>query len=98
MHKKTLIAALLAAITTPAIAAFDLVAIGDLNGSAAGSFADLSGLSGTLENGVAANILGGLGSGLAWAGGGLVADSDPDDEVAETGAKLQTVLRAFNAS
>lgn len=34
---------------------------------------------------------------LAWAGGGLVADSDPDDEVAETGAKLRTVLRAFNA-
>ena len=34
---------------------------------------------------------------LAWAGGGLVAGSDPDDEVAETGAKLRTVLRAFNA-
>lgn len=31
----------------------------------------------------------------AWAGGGLVADSDPDDEVAETGAKLRTVLRAL---
>ncbi|HMT51266.1 MAG TPA: isochorismate synthase, partial [Dietzia sp.] len=35
---------------------------------------------------------------VAWAGGGLVADSDPDDEVAETAAKLRTVLRAFNAS
>lgn len=35
---------------------------------------------------------------LAWAGGGLVADSDPDDEVAETGAKLRTVLRAFGAA
>ena len=34
----------------------------------------------------------------AWACGGLVADSDPDDEVAETAAKLRTVLRAFNAS
>ncbi|WP_010541509.1 isochorismate synthase [Dietzia alimentaria] len=34
----------------------------------------------------------------AWAGGGLVADSDPDDEVAETGAKLRTVLRAFGIS
>ena len=33
-----------------------------------------------------------------WAGGGLVADSDPDDEVAETGAKLRTVLRAFGIS
>lgn len=35
---------------------------------------------------------------IAWAGGGLVAGSDPDDEVAETGAKLRTVLRAFGAS
>lgn len=34
---------------------------------------------------------------IAWAGGGLVADSRPDDEVAETGAKLRTVLRAFGA-
>lgn len=34
---------------------------------------------------------------LAWAGGGLVADSDPDDEVAETGAKLRTILKAFGA-
>lgn len=33
----------------------------------------------------------------AWAGGGLVADSDPDDEVAETAAKLRTVLRALGA-
>jgi isochorismate synthase len=35
---------------------------------------------------------------VAWAGGGLVADSDPDDEVAETAAKLRTVLRAFSVS
>lgn len=34
---------------------------------------------------------------LAWAGGGLVADSDPDDEVVETAAKLRTVLRALGA-
>lgn len=34
---------------------------------------------------------------IAWAGGGLVADSDPDSEVAETGAKLRTVLKAFGA-
>ena len=38
-------------------------------GSIAGTATDLSGLTGTLENGVAANLLGGLGSGLAWAGG-----------------------------
>ena len=35
---------------------------------------------------------------VAWAGGGLVADSEPDDEVAETGAKLRTVLRAVGAA
>lgn len=34
---------------------------------------------------------------IAWAGGGLVEGSLPDDEVAETGAKLRTVLRAFGA-
>lgn len=34
---------------------------------------------------------------IAWAGGGLVADSDPDDEVAETAAKLRTVLTALGA-
>lgn len=45
-------------------AAFELIGIGSLGGSS-----DLSGLTGTLESGVAANILGGMGSGLAWAGG-----------------------------
>jgi hypothetical protein len=38
-------------------------------GSLPGSFSDLSGLSGLMENGVAGNVLGGLGSGLSWAGG-----------------------------
>jgi len=38
-------------------------------GSLPGSFTDLSGLSGLMENGVAGNVLGGLGSGLTWAGG-----------------------------
>jgi hypothetical protein len=45
-------------------AGFSLMAIGTLSGTS-----DLSGLTGTLENGNAANILGGMGSGLAWAGG-----------------------------
>ncbi|MDO5731783.1 isochorismate synthase [Corynebacterium sphenisci] len=31
----------------------------------------------------------------AWGGGGIVADSDPEEEVAETSAKLRTVLRAM---
>jgi hypothetical protein len=45
--------------------AIDLIAIGKLPGTNA----DYSGLSGALENGVSGDLLGGLGSGLAWAGG-----------------------------
>ncbi|MEI6545890.1 MAG: esterase-like activity of phytase family protein, partial [Burkholderiales bacterium] len=45
-------------------AAPGLLAIGTLNGSS-----DLSGLTGALENGLAGNVLGGMGSGMAWAGG-----------------------------
>lgn len=32
---------------------------------------------------------------LAWAGGGIVAESDPDDEVDETTMKFATILTAF---
>lgn len=32
----------------------------------------------------------------AWAGGGIVADSNPEEEAAETTTKLQTALRALN--
>ena len=42
---------------------------------------DLSGLTGNLENGQPANILGGLGSGIAWAGGNsfvMVPDRGPN--------------------
>lgn len=46
-------------------AAPSLMAVGSL--SAQGS--DLSGLTGVLENGQSASLLGGIGSGLAWAGG-----------------------------
>ena len=46
-----------------------LIAKGTLTSSSAGSYADLSGLNGTLENGVSANLLGGLGSGLAHVSG-----------------------------
>lgn len=46
-----------------------LLAQGALTGSAAGLYTDLSGLTGTLENGVSASLLGGIGSGLAYAGG-----------------------------
>src|ERR1017187_824483 len=46
-----------------------LIAVGTLNGSRAGYQADLSGLNYNLENGVPANLLGGLGSALAYASG-----------------------------
>ena len=46
-----------------------LLALGQLDQSRAGSFADLSGLTSSLENGVPANSLGGFGSALAYASG-----------------------------
>ena len=46
-----------------------LLAKGTLTSSRAGAYKDLSGLNGTLENGVAANLLGGLGSGLTYVSG-----------------------------
>jgi hypothetical protein len=46
-----------------------LLAVGNLDQSRAGSFADLSGLTYKLENGAPANLLGGLGSGIAYASG-----------------------------
>jgi hypothetical protein len=48
----------------PAYADVSLLAIGNLSGTN-----DLSGLTGTLENGLSKSVLGGLGSGLAYAGG-----------------------------
>lgn len=59
--------ALMAAI--PAKAQVNLLAIGALTDSRAGYYKDLSRLHYNLENGVAANLLGGLGSGFAWASG-----------------------------
>jgi len=55
--------------STSAMATPILLATGTLTGSSAGAYQDLSGLTGALENGLPGNILGGLGSGLAYAGG-----------------------------
>ena len=63
-HITALTLALASAVATPASAAVTLIAVGSLNGST-----DLSGLSYKLENGLAQNVLGGMGSGLAYAGG-----------------------------
>lgn len=67
MIKKWLFLAPLAGLlVAPAThAGFSLIAIGSVSGDAS----DLSGQTGALENGVAGNLLGGVGSGLAWAGG-----------------------------
>ena len=66
----TLIAIALSLIAAPQInAQVTLLAVGSLTQSKAGAYADLSGLRNTLENGVPANILGGLGSGFAYASG-----------------------------
>ena len=73
MPKKLLpvvIAALCSATSAQAaITSGQLIAIGSLTGSSAGEHTDLSGLTNSLENGVAANYLGGIGSALAYAGG-----------------------------
>ena len=65
LRPRLLASALAATLCITAHAAPILLA----RGSLPGSFTDLSGLSGLMENGVAGNLLGGLGSGLAWAGG-----------------------------
>jgi len=57
-------AAFVLSAAATAHAGVDLIAIGSLGGTA-----DLSGLSGVLESGLRADVLGGIGSGLAWAGG-----------------------------
>jgi hypothetical protein len=70
MNKSRLSMALLVALCSlkPALAAPVLLAIGTLNASGG----DLSAATaGPLENGTAGNLLGGLGSGLAWAGGNM---------------------------
>ena len=67
MLKKSLLSLLVACVFVAplAYASPSLIALGTLN-----SATDFSGLSGNLENGVdPANALGGIGSGLAWAGG-----------------------------
>lgn len=55
--------------TLSASAAPILLARGALTGSSAGGGVDLSGQTGTLENGLTGNVLGGMGSAIAWAGG-----------------------------
>jgi hypothetical protein len=86
-----------------------LLANGTLTGSSAGPNADLSGLTGTLENGLPGNILGGIGSGLAYAGGNTflaVPDRGPNataynskvDDTVSYISRFQTVNMTLTAT
>jgi len=68
---RTLLIALAIGLFTPTLsqAQISLLAIGTLDQSRAGAWADLSGLTYNLENGVPNNSLGGFGSGIAYASG-----------------------------
>src|SRR5262245_50147091 len=66
MNRSHMLVALLtgAVASAPAVAGTDLIAIGSLSPAT-----DNSGLSGSLESGLPRSVFGGIGSGLAWAGG-----------------------------
>src|SRR5580704_17783111 len=63
--------ALALSIAPQSQAQINLLATGTLDQTRAGSFADLSGLNYTLENGVKATELGGFGSAIAYVGGNI---------------------------
>ena len=111
MRRIAVLPALIAAMfsATAAHATIGLIAIGDLTGSSAGSYTDLSGLSAPLENGVPGDLLGGLSSGLAYAGGNTflgLPDRGPNatpfnDLVADTASyidRFQTINMALSAN
>ena len=110
-HTRLLAALLGATMLAPAMAAATptLLAIGTLSGSSAGPNADLSGLTGPLENGLAGNVLGGMGSALAWAGGNTFVaapDRGPNataynaavDDTTSYIARFQTVTMSLSAN
>ncbi|WP_294335098.1 esterase-like activity of phytase family protein [uncultured Sphingomonas sp.] len=110
MLRKTVAAlALSCAAILPAHAQLVLLAQGQLTGSKAGAGKDLSGLNYTLENGLPANILGGLGSGLTYAGGNVflaVPDRGPNatpynsavDDTASYISRFQTLTMTLTAN
>jgi len=111
MRKGRLVSVALATvlISSSAMASPILLAIGTLNGSSAGANQDLSGLTGAMENGLPGNILGGLGSGLAYAGGSTfisVPDRGPNatpynlavDDTVSYISRFQTLTMNLNPS
>ena len=111
MRKGWLVSAALGSLlmSSGAMASPILLAIGTLNGSSAGANQDLSGLTGAMENGLPGNILGGLGSGLAYAGGNTfisVPDRGPNatpynsavDDTVSYISRFQTLTMNLNPS
>lgn len=103
----TVFASALLALAAQARAA-DPVLIG--RGSLSGSLSDLSGLNYNLESGLSASLLGGMGSGLAWAGGNTflaLPDRGPNandwgapqfDQTTSYIARFQTVQLSLTAN
>lgn len=104
--KGAALVSLISALSLNTYAAPILLGIGNLNGDA-----DKSGLTGTLESGVNANILGGMGSGLTYAGGNsfiALPDRGPNAQTYAGGAavdnttsyipRLQTLSMQLTAS
>ncbi len=80
-----------------ALAQPTLLAVGTLTQSRAGANADLSGLTYALENGAPANLLGGLGSGLAYASGNtFLALPDRGPNAATFNAAVDTTVSYIN--
>ena len=102
-HRSLIAIACASALATlPAYASPILLATGTLTGSSAGPGVDLSGQTERLENGLPGNVLGGIGSALAWAGGNTflaAPDRGPNatpynsavDDTASYIARFQTV-------
>jgi hypothetical protein len=90
-HTRLIVAISALLVSSISQATPQLIAIGTLSGSSAGANKDLSGLNNILENGVAGNNLGGIGSGLAWAGGNTflaVPDRGPNATAYSGGAVI----------
>lgn len=84
--KRVALVSLVSALSINSYAAPILLGIGSLSGDA-----DKSGLTGALENGVNANVLGGLGSGLTYAGGNTfiaLPDRGPNAQAYAGGAAI----------
>ncbi|GAA4022443.1 hypothetical protein GCM10022212_19570 [Actimicrobium antarcticum] len=107
IHRKLLPLLLAALFSAPAAhASINLLAIGSLSGS----FSDLSSqTAGMLENGIAGNVLGGLGSGLAYAGNNTfiaTPDRGPNatpyntlvDDTSSYIARFQTIRMGLSAN